>query len=475
MAIPDVVDWAQSSAGFYLADTKQPIQLAPHQADILRHVLTPGEDGRLLYDTVVYSAPKKSGKTTIGALVAEYFGLFVEPPNEIYMVSNSLEQSQGRSYKALRRSVELNPNLNGRVDAQNKVIHFDNSSDITALSSDYAGAAGSNHGLTIWDELWAYLTEAAMRLWDELTPIPTKKISLRFVVTYAGFAKESKLLEGLYDKGKHGIPVPELEHIDNGEGQPACTANGRTFVYWDHELKPHPGLTISPDEYHEQQRADLRPLAYIRLHQNKFTSNESAFITPDQWAACFDPELRPLTPGDGRYLVLGADASTARDCTALVGVSYDHELRLIDVVYCRIWRPQPGIAGKPTIDLDATIKAEILRLSKVHNLAVCTYDPYQLHSIAMGLREQGINMLEMPQTAQRTQADQGLYDAIIGRLIRHYGDPALTEHMTNAVAIESPRGFRLAKEKTSLKIDGAVALSMAASQAFNHSGGWEVW
>jgi phage terminase large subunit-like protein len=298
---------------------------------------------------------------------------------------------------------------------------------------------------------------------------------LRFVVTYAGFTKESKLLEGLYEKGKQGDPVPELAHIENGEGQPACRANGRTFVYWDHQLKRHAGLTISPEEYHAGQREDLRPLAYLRLHENRFTSNESAFITPEQWVDCYDPDLRALAPGDGRYLVLGADASTARDCTALVGVAYENDLQVVDVVYSRVWRPQPDLLGKPTVDLDATIKAEILRLKKQHNLMACFYDPYQLHSIAMALREKGVNMIEMPQTAQRTAADQALYDSIIGRTIRHYGDPTLSEHMKNAVAIESPRGFRLAKEKTNLKIDAAVALSMAASKAYNFAGGWDVY
>jgi phage terminase large subunit-like protein len=466
MAIPDIVDWAQSGAGFYLAETRKPIVLANHQADILRHVLTPGDDGRLPYDTVVYSAPKKSGKTTIAAVVAEYFGLFIEPPNELFMVSNSLEQSQGRSYKALSRSVSMNPSINGRVDTQTKYVKFDNGTDCIALSSDYAGAAGSNHGLTVWDELWAYLSENAWRLWDELTPIPTKTISLRFVATYAGFSKESKLLEELYDRGMAGEVVPELAHIDNGEGEPACRRSGRTFVYWDHELKPHPGLHISPDEYHADQRRSLRRLAYIRLHENRFTSNESSFITPEQWEACYSPEVRPLAPGDDRLVVLGADASTSRDSTALVGVTYDYKLKLTDVVYCRIWKPQRGILpGKATIDLDATLKADIVRLRQSYYVAACFYDPYQLHSVAMNLRNEGVNMIEMPQTARRTEADQALYDAILGRLIRHYGDPALTEHMTNAVAKESERGYRLAKEKTSLKIDAAVALSMANKDA----------
>ena len=70
-------------------------------------------------------------------------------------------------------------------------------------------------------------------------------------------------------------------------------------------------------------------------------------------------------------------------------------------------------------------------------------------------------MIEMPQTASRVESDQALYDAIISRTIKHPNHPTLNEHMRNAVANETPRGFRLAKEKTTMKIDAAVALSMA--------------
>ena len=43
-------------------------------------------------------------------------------------------------------------------------------------------------------------------------------------------------------------------------------------------------------------------------------------------------------------------------------------------------------------------------------------------------------MHELPQTA-RVEADQALYDAIIGKTIRHYNDPVLNEHVKNAVAM----------------------------------------
>jgi phage terminase large subunit-like protein len=46
-----------------------------------------------------------------------------------------------------------------------------------------------------------------------------------------------------------------------------------------------------------------------------------------------------------------------------------------------------------------------------------------------------------------------------------YNAPDLREHVLNTVSVETPRGIRLSKQKTSNKIDGAVALSFAVLAA----------
>ena len=54
----DIVRWAESGIGFFVdrwydtdagrwVQENRPIQLAPYHADILRHVFTPDEQGRL--------------------------------------------------------------------------------------------------------------------------------------------------------------------------------------------------------------------------------------------------------------------------------------------------------------------------------------------------------------------------------------------------------------------------------------------
>lgn len=460
--VPDIVDWAESEAGFYLPETKRPIVLADHQKAILRHLFTPDSNGKYPYETILYSCPKKGGKTTLAAMVALWFSLFLEAPNEIYILANTLEQSIARSFDDLAGAIRLNPILRKRTNVRAKDIALDNGTTIQALSSDYAGAAGSRHGLTVWDELWAYTSEASQRLFDELTPVPTRKNSIRFIVTYAGFEGESTLLEGLHKRGMAGTPVPELAHIENGRGEPACRADGRTFCYWDHELKVHPGLTISPEEYRAQQRLDLRPGAFARLHDNLWASSISRFVEKEQWRACYDAELTALSTKGGRKAYFGLDASTSKDLTSLVGVVFNSELNRTEIVYVKVWRPKKDDRrkGKLTIDLNL-VEDEILRLHQLGVVKEIILDPYQLHSMLLRLSSHGVKISEMPQNEQRVESDTALYDAIIGKTIKHFDDPVLNEHMQNAVAVERPRGIRISKSKTTKKIDCVIALSMA--------------
>jgi hypothetical protein len=75
-------------------------------------------------------------------------------------------------------------------------------------------------------------------------------------------------------------------------------------------------------------------------------------------------------------------------------------------------------------------------------------------------------MHELPQTSGNlTSAAQNLYELFQTRAIRLYADKELRTHALNAVAIETARGWRLAKEKSSSKIDGLAALSFACLDA----------
>jgi hypothetical protein len=199
------------------------------------------------------------------------------------------------------------------------------------------------------------------------------------------------------------------------------------------------------------------------MHGNQRTAGEDRFLPEGAWEACYSREVKPLVIGEKRRVVLAVDASTTRDYTALVGVEPKRESGLVDVVYCRVWKPVRGLLrlGKPTVDLAESVGAEVLKLHKAGQVAAVVVDPFQLHSLIVEWEKKGIKVIELAQNAGRVEADQGLYDAIVARVVRHYNDPNLNDALKNAVAAETPRGFRLAKEKASKKIDAAVALSMA--------------
>ena len=438
----------------------QPFSLKPDQREILRLAFSFDEDGRLPYDTIIWSTIKKSGKTTINGGVGLWWGFTQESPNEILIIANDLEQAQGRVFKTIARLIEYNESLKSSAEIQAKLIHLSNGTDLTALASEYAGAAGSNHGLTSWDELWAYTSESSFRLWEELTPVPTRKNSIRFVTTYAGWENESTLLWDLYKLG-----VGKEEHPE-GQGERIhpdlpvyANKEARLFVYWDHEPRM-PWQT--PAYYEAQKRSGMRAGTYQRLHENRWATAESIFITPDLWDPCIDPSLSPLLPMREHPLFVGVDAGIKSDTAAVVAVRRD--LDKLVLASHRIWRPT---AGSP-LDLESTIEAQLASLHKQYYVHEILCDPYQLHRSITTLKSEGLNIREFPQTVQNTTImGQTLFEALKGKNLRLYPSDELRQQALNTVAVENPRGWRIAKEKASKKIDSIVALAMACVAALD--------
>ena len=178
-------------------ETGKKFVLLPAERAFLKYAFKTDKKGRLVYPELIYSAPKKSGKTAFAAmmiLVATllYGGQFAEG----YAIANDLEQARGRVFEALKRIVEKSPLLRREAKiVANRISFPATNAVISAISSDYAGAAGSNPVISSFDELWGYTLERSNRLWDEMIPPPTRKVACRLTTTYAGFEGESRLLE----------------------------------------------------------------------------------------------------------------------------------------------------------------------------------------------------------------------------------------------------------------------------------------
>lgn len=423
--------------------------MPPFLGEFLGHAF---KDGVPIARNILDARSKKEGKSALAGAV----GLFMAskyPYSEVYIIAADKDQAADRVLRAIKYACHNGP-LESHTKVYKDIIELDNQSIIKALPGDWQGAAGGNPVCVIVDEMHAWVYENQRRLFDEMVIPPTQAEGVRWIASYAGFLGESELLKDWWDRGLKGEKISEtlpIYHNDN--------AGLLAFIDTGPDSWRMPWLT---EKYISEIRHSERDSTFRRLWLNEWIANESAFVPMEAWDACYSGDVRPLVDGDNRKIILGIDASTTRDITALVGTWYNPEVSKSDVIYIRAFKPKRGLLrfGKPTIDLEL-VRDEVLRLHNAGLLAYAKYDPFQLHSVAIELERSGVRMVEFPQTNLRIEADQQLYDAIISGTLRHYNDPNLNQHIRNAVAIESPRGFRLAKEKTSLKIDLAVALSMS--------------
>ena len=450
--------WAEH---FILLSDGKKLRFEPHQKRILNHAFAFDKAGKRPYQVIVYSAVKKSGKTEINADVMGYWLFNVEPPNEIITVANKRDQAIARGFRRLKEIIEKSPVLSSEsLSITGNQIILKNGSTVLAIPNDFSGEAGSNHGLTTWDELWGFVSERDRRLYDELTPVPTRKNSIRFISTYAGYEGESALLEDLY----HQIFHPDgtvKEGVDRplGKDFPAY-AKDELFMYWDHEPRM-PWLT---PEYYSSQRKQLRLNTYLRLHENRWVSSESGLFDMEKWDSCVDSDYSPPLPDKSIHLWVGVDASVKKDRSAVVSVLRENgKLRLGPK---RFWQPT---AAAP-MDLEDTMEAYLLELARGYSLRTVKYDPFQFHRSAMTLSKKGLPMAEFPQTISNlTEIGQNLYDLVEYRNILLYPCKDLRFEASCAIGKETGRGLRIVKEKSSQKIDQVVALAMASIDAVKKS------
>ncbi len=442
-----------------LKERGQPFRLLDHQRAVLRAAIAFYKSGRLPWDTFVYSTTKKSGKTTLNAALTTWWGFTQEAPNEVFILANDQEQAQARVFSSAARIIQRNPALAESATVETRRIALSNGTTIIALASEFRGAAGSNHGLTSWDELWAYSSEASRRLWDELTGVPTRRNSIRIVTTYAGWEGESELLFELYRLGVG------LEEHPQGQGERThptlplyLNRDARLLVYWDHE----PRMPWQTARYLDAQRRALRPGTYLRLHENRWTAAEGTFVEPEAWDACVEASWGPAD-GDPELQVWAAfDVGVKHDSTALAAVTVDPETEQVVLARHRIWQPSP----ERPIDLEATVERVVRELHAEFQLRAVYADPYQAHRSLTTLRRAGMPATEYPQSVPNpTRMAQVLDDLLRSRRVVLYPADDLRAHALNAAAVESAQGHRIVKRAGSRRIDGLIALAMAVTAA----------
>jgi phage terminase large subunit-like protein len=434
--------------------TGKPFELFDAQKQFFAHCWQTGDDGRLLYPEQCLGLIKKTGKTgTAGMHVLTttlaYGGRYAEG----YCVANDFEQAQGRVFTAIRQICEASPLLKRECEiTQSRITFPQTGAVIQAIGSDHASAAGAHPCISSFDELWGYTSERSRRLWDEMIPVPTQRISCRLTTTHAGYAGESALLEEMC---KRGEALPEIA--------PGLHAGNHMLFFWSHE----PLSPWQTESWLAEMRQITRPNQFLRQFENRFVSSENSFIDLAAWDRCVDPRLGAVPVDRFLPIYVGVDASTKRDSSAIVGVAFDQKSQRVRLVFHRVFQP----SRTEPLDFELSIEATLLDLSRRFQIRKILYDPYQMQASAQRLSKEGLPCEEYPQTLDRlTAMSQQLYDLIMGQGLIAYPSEAIRLAISRAVALENARGWRITKEKAAHKIDVVTALAMACFAAVRAQG-----
>lgn len=461
----DPVGWIVSN--FYIPELKGPIELYPYQRAVLIEACRIDNEGKFVYNVVVWSDIKKSAKSCIAAAIALFRAIHTEW-GSIKIVANDLKQADSRVAYYLRRAISLNPALN--TAQRGYTLSFPNNTKIEAIPIDPAGEAGGNDDLIIFSELWAAKHKAMEQMWTEMTLSPTKfGYSQRWVETYAGYEGESPILEQLYQAGVKEGDQLDLSYDGYDLSNLEVYANGDLLCLWN----TVPRLPWQTDEYYRSEEKVLPQNEFRRIHRNEWGSSTEKFVQMVWWDACFE-QLPPWKKGE--QAIIGMDAakgsksvSYMADCFSIVAVTrHPSRPKEIAIRYCGIWQPAKG----QLLDF-GPIESELRRLCHDFSVLEVAYDPHQLHDMAMRLnKEQFALFREFKQGEPRLKADKGLQDLIVNHYIAHDGNPLLRQHIDNANAKTEPgekKGIRLEKRSERHKIDAAVALSMASARCLYYN------
>ena len=417
----------------FFIETRKPIIIEDWQEKlILNHLFKSNK----IYHLAVIGLTKKDGKSTLAALIALHKLMFGPDFSEIYILANDLEQAQATVFSKIIRAIELNQRLLLRLNLTENLISYEaKGSFIKVLPADFKGSFGTGASLVIFDELWAYESERARRLFEAFTENPTRPDFLTLVVSHAGYDKESLL----YDLYKIGISPDKPKDY---------------FFLWSHKNLASWKTKDFLDR--QRNRPGMRKNVYRRLYKNEWTEPGEKFITSVEYNRCVNPDLRPSLPDKKLLIWVGVDASVSGDTSAVsvVTKTLNNKIRLVGY---RIWKPN----RKNKMNLERTIGDYLRELYRGYLVIKIMYDPYQLHSLMTGLFEEGLPVEELAQTQKSTSSFSAmLYECIKYGNFEVFPDDSLAYYFTNAGVKENALGFRLVKQ-SGKKIDIVVASAMA--------------
>jgi phage terminase large subunit-like protein len=391
--------------------------------------------------------PRGQGKSTLIALIALHHLLSV-PDASVSVGAASREQ--GAIVYGIMRELAAHPAIRDLLVVRHLAFRTDSGGRLRVVSGKGERAHGQTDSLAIAEEVWNWSPTGGL-LGAFQTGLIKRPDSRLLIVSTAANRLHSPLGE-LRSRAMSGEVKKDGFRID-------ALAPGLRWVEWSVpdglELTPanvkraNPAPWISVEALAEQQHR-VTPGDWAQFHAGKWGVSDAAWLPVGAWSAA--REMYAVEEGERVWC--GVDVGGSRAASALVAVTAD-----LRVVHAEAFEGNESVMQLPPA---------IRKLAETYRIQEVAYDPWRFQSEAIRLREDGVRVVEFPQSGSRMiPASEGLHAAVVEQRLRHRGFPALDRHVAAAVARQAPggRGWRLDKTDLAAQIDLVVALAMAVERA----------
>lgn len=427
--------------------------------------------------------PRKNGKTTIAAGIPIYV-LFCDPEvgKEIYVAAADREQA-GILFGIAQQMVLSEWHLKNRCNVLKKSItREEEGSFFKAISKEANTKHGYNASVVIVDELHA---QPGRELVDVLeTSTGSREQPLFLSVTTADFDRNSICNE----KHEYACNVRDGV-ISDPAFLPVIYEASREDDWKDPETwkKANPNLGVSLQmDYMERkfQKALSEPVfenTFKRLHLNMKTQTDVRWLSLEQWDECAGELDRDELYGANCYA--GLDLANVEDVAAFV-LFFPDTFQVLSFLFTPqdkaekrelksrgkylSWSRQGFMELTPGGEIDHDyIESRIVELAEEFNILEVGYDRWNSHSIVKHLKAYGFKMTPVGQGYASLSAPmKDLERLVISKRLNHGGNPVLRWMAGNVAVEEDAAGnYKPARDKSSDKIDGIVALIVAIACA----------
>ena len=471
---------------------RKPFELIDWQEQIIRDifgVLKP--NGYRQFNTAYIEIPKKQGKSELAAAVALLLTCGDgEERAEVYGCAADRQQAS-IVFNVAADMVRMCPALSKRVkilDSQKRLIYQPTGSIYQVLSADVGNKHGFNTHGVVFDELH---TQPNRKLFDVMTKGSgdARMQPLYFLITTAGNDTKSICYE-IHQKAKDIIEERKIDHTFYPVIYGAEESDDWTDPKVWKKANPSLGITVGIDKVKDAcESAKQNPgeeNSFRQLRLNQWVKQAVRWMPMDKWDKCefavCEDDL------EGRICYGGLDLSSTTDITAFVLVFPPEDENDKYIILPYFWIPEDNLDLRVRRDhvpydvwerqgfLQTTegnvvhygyIEKFIERLGERFNIREIAFDRWGAVQMVQNLEGMGFTVVPFGQGFKdMSPPTKELMKLVLEQRIAHGGHPVLRWMMDNIFIRTDPAGnIKPDKEKSTEKIDGAVATIMALDRA----------